>query len=714
MPSETENAESKAAREAEWWAQWWKADYSWDGLATPSATYQPGKLWAGKSVTLEGELVDSTRSSSGSRAATLQDYFRWDPCTRVLRSDRALFAAGLLVQKPNQPVFHILHLPPRFKNGSNTWKTNLEAQEWKSVDAEATRLMDMGSRSVFEDGGPPGRVDQRAQLQGTVLRAFPGKLSPAHGEQELGADPSLHLTAEFAAFLGDCEASARVFGSAVDFTACGFFGRANFGNARFSDGFSNFGHALFSGTETNFSGAIFSGGAASFLEAEFLGGNAYFIDAKFSGGYAYFGDAHFRGGNALFAGVEFSGGTADFSNVQFSGRRTSFLNAQFSGGDAYFNNAQFARTDIAEINPATPPDGPAGSIAKAYFDGAHFKHRLVALRAQFHCPCSFRGARFDGAAQFGDAQQSGQGGRPVDSGASFHHATTFRGAQFMGLADFARCHFPKRADHRDAAFEGVRIFESLDFKGVKRLPFSAFQGALLDKGILIGPEHPKPNQFVEALDDARRSADDDQLRGAMSNYDPKFDADFESRGTDARFAALEAGCRVLKHAMAQVSDRQREQAFFTMEMRARSRRDPDKWVRNTLTGFYGLFSDYGGAVFRPLLAAAGLAAAFGVIVFAVTLAFGGTTNPSLLEGWTLGWSARLHPALANSIELAARNMLGPLGHLASQDAPFAYAGNAPRFWFNAVLGLLSVLQTIPSLILLFLSGLALRRQFQIN
>lgn len=59
-------------------------------------------------------------------------------------------------------------------------------------------------------------------------------------------------------------------------------------------------------------------------------------------------------------------------------------------------------------------------------------------------------------------------------------------------------------------------------------------------------------------------------------------------------------------------------------------------------------------------------------------------------------------------------MLGHLGHLASQDAPFVYAGGAPCFWSNAVLGLLRVLQTAPSRILLLLSGLALRRQFQIN
>jgi hypothetical protein len=709
MPSETKKAEAKAEREAAWWAGWWAKDFSWDGLAKLDWHGGPEKPWVGWSVTAQHRLVETADAPAGARPANLQDYLSWDAAAGEFLTPTAMRTAGLLVEEEGQPVFHILHLPPRYANERKTWKANIETRRWRALEVEAARLASEGAKTEFDEDGDVDGADCRAQLHGAVLRSFPRPTAPENVDTDTPTLPRLHLTANFVAFLGDCHAGSLDFGSAAGFADCSFFKDADFFNAQFSGGDADFFNAQFSGENANFGNAQFSGGNAVFDSAQFSGGNAVFDSAQFSGGNAYFNDAKFSEGEAYFSNAEFSGGCANFNGAQFSGGNASFKHVQFSGGFANFSDAQFSGGN-AYFNDARFGQGSERSI----FNETVFKLGFSSVGASFLGPVSFRGTQFGGFAQFGDAQQSGAATEAVREGAVFSHETSFRGAQFKSVADFARCRFPARADHRSAAFEGARFFESLDFKAVDCLPLSAFQGALLDKGILIGSDHPKAAQFEDALGDAIRAVERDEAIRAAPGYKKAQDADFESRGSDARFASLEAGCRVLKHAMAQISDRHREQAFFTMEMRARSRRPSTSWANRFLTGFYGRFSDYGGAVFRPLLASTGLATLSAGVYFALTLGFGAISNPELADGMAFGFGLPIHPALANSIALAAKNMLGPLGHLASQDAPFAYAGEAPRFWFNAVLGLLSVLQTIPSLILLFLSGLALRRQFQIN
>ncbi len=770
MPSESEKAEAKAAREAAWWDRWWAADYSWEGLAKLDAKGEPEKPWVGWSVTQNDELIETTNAPVVARAASLQDYFRWDPTKQRFRTPAELRSANLLCKSKDQPTFHIFHLPQRYQGSEQTWKHELEADKWAALEKELALLLSHGAGSVPQDHPDHSPADRRTQLQGAILRTFPRPSSARlhhESESEASHPAALHLVANHAAFLSDCDASKLEFGSqtdfkdacffaAVDFREAQFFGGGasfwaaqflggivDFVRARFSGGDTYFTNALFFGESTKFDGADFSGGSADFLNAEFAGEETSFANTIFSSGNVSFRNAHIACDHIDFHDAIFSGGSVSFRDAHIACDQIDFQCAIFSGGSVDFSYAQFLGEAADFSNAQFGKEGSSAAVSFA-FDEARFRHRFAAVQTQFFGPTSFRGAQFEGAALFGDAQQSGELSEPVQLGAHFHDATSFRGATFKSLADFARCQFPDRAENRNAAFEGARFFESVDFKGVERLPLSAFQGALLDKGILIGPEHPNCSRhFEDALNDARLAAERDELTKSESAYDPRNDADFENRFTDARLAALEGGCRVLKHAMAQVSDRQREQAFFNMEMRARSRRPSTSWTIRFLTGAYGRFSDYGGAVFLPMLTSTVLAAMFSLGFFVVTIAFGSTSTPELIDGLAVEFSSvaearpaqwngvpapeakpitrllidtnlPVHQAFSNSIHLAARNMLGPLGHLFPGETPFAYAGNGGRFWFNAVLGLLSFFQTIPSLILLFLAGLALRRKFQIS
>gem|GEM_PF-4554845 len=406
---------------------------------------------------------------------------------------------------------------------------------------------------------------------------------------------------------------------------------------------------------------------------------------KFSGGNADFNSAEFSGGVANFWGAEFSDGVANFRGAKFSGGDANFSNAEFSGGDAYF------------------------------------------LRATFSHGTSFAGARFLKTCEFGRSDQPGRSA-PIP-GAKFLRHLNLRSAYFEGRADFSRVRFPEKAEDRNSAFEGARFFEPLDLKGVERLPFSAFHGIRLDKGLLLDSHHPEPEQFEQALGDAEAAIERDDER------DPE-DTDHapERSGADARYAALEAGCRALKEAMAADGDRKREQEFFSHELAARERR-----LRHRLADLeaepkgsparrnigptraelmasqaYKHLSGYGGSILRPLAA---LVVVSGLFAFALTV---------LVLGFSLGESAptaglcfgtecgpTLHPVVTDTLDALIRGALGPFRLLAGRGEPFAYLGDTAPL-FRSLVGGIMLVHGLISSALIFLGLLALRRLFQIN
>lgn len=533
-------------------------------------------------------------------------------------------------------------------------------------------------------------ADHRAQLAGTVLRSFPRPLVPE-------AHTVLHLTADFSAFLADIEARSLEFGSPAGFSGTLFCSNADFKNAHFSGGGANFYNALFSGGSANFFNAQFSGGAANFDNAQFSGGDAHFTSARFSGGIAFFAGARFSGGNADFHGAQFSGGDAYFFNVQFSGGDADFESAQFSGGGAYFLSAEF-------------------SGGNTYF-----------LSVSFSAEASFNGARFLRTCEFGRSEQPL--GLPLKPGTQFLGRLNLRGAYFNGLADFSRVRFPDKAEDRNSAFEGARFFEPLDLKGVEALPFSAFHGIRLDKGLLLDSQHPVPEQFEQALKDAEAAIRRDEER------DPEDPGpDTKRSGADKRYAALEAGCRALKEAMAADGDRKREQEFFSHELAARERRLQHRLAdleakpkgaparrkigpaRAELMAsqLYKHLSGYGGSILRPLAALGAVSLAVGIVLLALVLGFSlGESAPSAGLCFGTECGPTLHPVVTDTLDALIRGALGPFRLLTGPGQPFAYLGDTAPV-FRSLVGGIMLVHGLISSALIFLGLLALRRLFQIN
>ncbi|WP_339746828.1 pentapeptide repeat-containing protein [uncultured Maricaulis sp.] len=402
-------------RNAAWWAGWWAADFSWDGLA--------GKDWLGWSVTPDGRLVETGSAPDGARGASLQDYFRRDGQSETLRSDAALIALGLLERAPARTLisrllrrdtpghrlFHILHLPPRWQDGRASWKADPAAgKRWAPLEAELARQLAAARETEFDELERPVGADRRAQLDGCVIRTLP---LPA----EIGAD-ALHLRARHLHVRGDLNLTAAIFGPQADFSG-----------ARF-DGIAVFEGAQFNGEDIYFEAVSFNG-EANFRDAHF-NENAWFSRTVFAG-------------ITLFDNAKI-GGLADFARTRFTDD-TSFR-AISVDDDADFMGARFnVDTDFRDAK---------------FNAGAGF------LDINFNAEANFQGASFNATTSFCDSHLDGVDGFKGDA--------DFRGAIFNGETCFLGLSFNARADFQDARFNAETYFTGLHFSGVANFKGATF------------------------------------------------------------------------------------------------------------------------------------------------------------------------------------------------------------------------------------------------
>ncbi|WP_412545836.1 pentapeptide repeat-containing protein [Maricaulis sp. MIT060901] len=733
-------------KKKDWKDLWWGDDYSWLGLSA--------KLWIGWSVTPSNTVVETERAPADSRVATLQDYFRWDTKSETLRDDAALTQLNLLQEAPNGWLFHVLHLPVYSPEGDPTWKNDPEDPQWDTVEAEVASLIARGAEtridgSTWQIDGP----DRRSQILGCVIKTLPFGSSAT----TKGVNTELHINAHRSAFLQPVDASRTTFGhgtsfhgaqfyEAVDFSEATFDGSASFQEVGFGngatfdkvefkgrcpftlvkfDGFVAFRNACFchevSFLDTTFEGVAFTGtrfeGNASFQQVRFndvtnfskavVLGKAIFWSAKFDGA-SNFASAEFAKG-VDFNIAKFHAPT-DFVGVKFCGpalfERTSFVErAEFwdtnFAGNADFSGASFG--DAASSATVTLNHNRTSDAGRTYvsFQNAVFSKAAYLIGCTFYADVNFRGALFKGPAFFGDANLGSESINMAGGGATFSGHTSFRGATFEALSVFAGCVFPDETEKCMAMFEGTRFYEPLDFKSVRTLPFSAFQGIRLKDGILLDLDHPKQGQFEQAL---KTSPDATTL-------------DHEPGGSDDRnqshFASLEAGCRMLKHAMSEESDRRREQKFYRFELQAREHRRDLPTLSRQFTQLYGTFSEYGESAAIPLRHLGTLTILSWLILLDLALFFGGFGSDIWATPHGINEVSPLHPTFMDICELAITNALGPFRLVLGSGTSFEHLnGSAPIFGFTVLI--VSALQSLASSVLIFLSLLALRRKFQIN
>lgn len=346
-----------------WWRDWWSEDFSWPALAFK-------RLPAGGQ---HGEK-------------TLQDYWRREP-NGTRRSDAQLEAAGELIRDPKGRLWHVVHVPLHWSDGTPAKAAWTESDRERLSALIAARLSPAEKRrSLFSFNGKAVTPDGRIQLRGAVL------LDPPSAQR---TTPGLALRAccDFA-WLPAWDAREETFAEGASFCRALFHGPVRFNHAKFEAG-AYFERAYFLadvvfGTKAEEPGSVQFPDLVNFRDAIFLG-RADFDGCGFQ--QARFDHAHFRAASSFFA-TRFKSGS--FEGATFDAP-VSFLSVQVNDSLCFgpvhtrsqldFSSSKFARNATLWFRNSRF-DGPVR------FMGAEFPRRPANFAS------AFEGARFSQAPCF--------------------------------------------------------------------------------------------------------------------------------------------------------------------------------------------------------------------------------------------------------------------------------------------------------------------------
>lgn len=403
--------EKDAIRDAaveQWWKDWFEEDYSWEGLAD--------KPWQGwiyvDNLTAYDAMIEqypqlldgcpntacqvipaseidilNANYKTATRPATLQDYWRD-------QQDR------LEGQSGDEKRYTQAHLPQWHKDGTATWKNEINHQNWNKLRELLTQRMERGEYTnvnidyinVVTVTGSDGR----SQFRGCILPALPSQKTLRNQQQEIKLEDGLHISFYRAAFLQSQHFKNTIFASTTNFQNVKFSGdEVSFLRAEFPSGNVKFNNALFLRSSAYFYESHFSGGEADFRGAQFFEGAA-FTNSLFSGGNAFFDNAKFLDGNVYFFATQFTNGNAYFRKVQFNGEYTTFLLAEAVKSVVFFDT----KFDT-QLNFQNMVFGSTASFIDATFPSSK------------HSQSAFRGAQFNGPVDFSRPTITDEDGNPL-------------------------------------------------------------------------------------------------------------------------------------------------------------------------------------------------------------------------------------------------------------------------------------------------------------
>lgn len=496
------------------------------------------------------------------------------------------------------------------------------------------------------------------------------------------------------------------FGSRTDFSRARFHAEANFQNcqfkheARFQDcsfeGPLSFSNASFEGKadfsrvsfkrEANFRESKFRKNAdfsiCEFREAVWFSRSVFNSDVKFSGTIfhlgAFFGDASIDK-EAQFSGVEF-GALAWFEGVEFGSHaifnhvtckdNVIFSKCAFGGAvdfsrSFFSSKAAFDGSDTKINSPTNVSDYQ--SFRGGNFSASVFLSDVILTDRNQLAPMNFEDCFFGGVVEF--------------QGSRLHQGTSFVGASFnfvLKSADglnFSRL-YPDRISE---------LFVRGDLQSSDGLTRSLASRLL--------------REFRENLQNLNGVSD----IGEMNNFENEPLPD-----PNRRYASIEGAFRKLKLSMEEIRHRIEEQRFYRYELLARRRRsdlDVPRWEW-LVSHFYEWISDFGGSILRPM---AGLFLCLVPIGWILAYLFS-LASPE--HNFEVQWGGEPDPEIWNSLAFSLSNVFpfGVFGEIRSEI--FERFDSMPGL--RLVFGALATIQSIFALILVFLTGLAIRRRFQIS
>ncbi|WP_155838361.1 pentapeptide repeat-containing protein [Hyphomonas beringensis] len=618
-------------------------------------------------------------------------------------------------------------MPLTFRDGSQTLKGAEDDAFGRDVNATLSAVLsDEVIETKFDDVARIEGADHRLQWQGAIIGDFDlNKLSTLSRLdcERIPISINAHLAAFFgetqfrqADFLGDADFSYAAFGMYVTFEKASFHT-----NARFH-------YAIFSG-ESHFTDSIFSEWAI-FNNSIFLG-HALFNRVAFAKFCSFHSAVFWR--QAIFGAAAFSEG------VSF--QSTAFLEIANFSKAVFFGDANFS--------------GEGRSLTSERVD------QSIALSSQ--------------AGDTGVALEGRLTGEPAALSIARRSVKRFnaKGAMFLGPADFSNRDILNGPSTNESDFHGAHFFHIFKLHGSvlhRGINFGSTNVKLaVERGKTKARFLPVPDALKAGLENLKRAIPEkpqqpagdapewqkEQYVREAAKWSAVYEGDIEAfqkwrqaealafkrgpRGDRIEyFRALEDCYRTLKLFNEDRRDRVEEGRFHRLELIARRRRGRPKYTtlqqlafwqekegislrERIMSRIYGGASNYGNSVARPLVCLI-----IGMFLFALAYMMMGDwfiyapnwKHFGEAMAFSLGQVLPFGPWDAPDPCTAIGQMLDPLTGPA-QAACKQHLGDGfeHRLYINGTpigLRLLASLQSLSAIILVFLSGLAIRRRFQIN
>jgi hypothetical protein len=434
----------------------------------------------------------------------------------------------------------------------------------------------------------------------------------------------------------------------------------NFDNFQFPDGDVNFSGATFGNSHVSFSEAIFGDGNVNFSGATFGISYVSFYRATFGKGDVHFCSATFGEGDVDFSRATFGEGDVDFSRATFGDGDVDFSRATFGDGDVNFNRTTFGEGDVY-FRSATFGEGDVG------FNGAIFGEGDV----------SFSGATFSGSdvdfsgATFGDGDVDFSNARFDKNDVHFIEATfgkghlDFESAFFAGQLTIQGCDKTdsiQSFSFKNCQFKNAVILEDLDLSCVLDLTNTSLQNQVSLEGLACKLKRKRGETWFEI---ANVACDKNDI---------------------ARFRRLKEVCENNK-------DHDLALAFNAAEMRAK-RWHKTRYFASWADMAYSLLSDYGQSVSRPLMSL--------VITWFIFAGAYASIAKNFLWDSCYQWLQMMGFSIVHSMPLL------PIGRSVRKAAFEGYFVDCQSYVFA-----LMTVQSLASLLLIFLVGLGLRNRFRI-
>ena len=413
---------------------------------------------------------------------------------------------------------------------------------------------------------------------------------------------------------------------------------------------ADFRRAIFLGVG-RFKGVNFAGDAG-FDRAVFLD-TASFTSATFSG------DAGFTGSTFV--------GYAGFTGGTFK-REASFT------GSLWIGVANFARANCRGYTTF----GGAIFLGPSSFENAIFETEVSYDHAAFEREIRFSSTKFEKLANFQDVNFEVKYHDEVNSG-----RMDFGKANFVGPADFTGAKFSTKPIDHSASFLGARFSDLVSFRGCGDHWVAALDEAEI-KGRILIDERDEP----EAL----RIFDNEVLPAARNGGN-------NNETGESLLKELEGGCRTIKVAMGAARNEIMEHRFYRYQLLARREQAGVPKSERMISHIFDISANYGLSLTKPLIGLFIL-----VLVFTIIYSFFWNATGQFSE-----------TAAMKSVEMAASRLF-----------PFGAFEDVSKNWFKSLeergayhytifsARIIGSIQSLISLVLIFLFGLGVRRRFKVG